>query len=564
MTILDGLNTSQTQAVTTVEGSVLVVAGPGTGKTHTIVRRIAYLVAQGIQPEHILAVTFTNRAAREMYERTYGLLGSRAQPIFIGTFHRLGLTLMEYVLGNEPLLLGRDEQRDLIRSLTGCTLKKASQLVEKISRMKNCVEEYDRDLMELLSLYEAAKKDRSACDLDDLLIVPLQIMQEQLDSETFLFQYIMVDEYQDINPLQYQFIRALGRRTQNICAVGDADQSIYGFRGSHVENFLNFTKDFPGTQQIILTNHYRSTETILSASRHLIQHNCTRIDTTLMPVKERGVPITILSLPDGSHEAFTIIEEIEKRMGGTSHYQLMQHKTPHNQGEVSYRFSDFAILVRTNMQAAAIAQSLKTSGIPFQRIGRTINARNRELVNHLRHVLENPPETLTSDYILKDIETYSHMPSEDTELLDNLFVVYHSLPPREFIRTIIHEFMLRSSGDEFNSTADVVTVSTLHAAKGLEFMVVFIAGVEDGFIPYRTAREPIDIEEERRLFYVGMTRAREELLILHARERFLYGERRMRTPSPFLNEIPEEYVHHIVVPGRIHKDKKPDQMELFS
>lgn len=563
MEILEGLNEFQSKAVTTVEGPVLVVAGPGTGKTLTIVRRIAYLVEQGIKPEHILAVTFTNRAAREMRERTYTLLGSRVQTIFIGTFHLLGITIMEHVSGHELLLYGRDEQLELIRSLTGLTSKKAFQLVEKISRIKNCIEGYDSTTRELFDLYEKAREDRKAYDLDDLLAMPIQILQDRSDLEAFQFQYIMVDEYQDINPVQHQFIKTLGRKTQHICGVGDADQSIYAFRGSHVENFLNFTDDFPGTKQIFLTHHYRSTENILHASQRLIEHNQKRIGIPLSAVREEGVPITIVSLPDGHTECYAIIEEIEKRIGGTSHYMLMKRNISNHQGEISYRFSDFVVMVRTNRQATEIAESLKRSGIPFQRIGRITYSQNREFINHLQGMLSNLPETIDYSLLMKEMEKKGKIVPEDRELLENLFVTYGNASPREAIHAIIHEFMLRSSGDEFNSNADVVTISTLHAAKGLEFRVVFIAGVEDGLIPFRTSQETVDMEEERRLFYVGMTRAKDELLLLYVRERFLYGNRSIRVPSPFIQEIPEEYVQHIFVPERI-KEKKSNQMELFS
>lgn len=563
MKILEGLNDFQSKAVTTVEGPVLVVAGPGTGKTLTIVRRIAYLVEQGIKPEHILAVTFTNRAAREMCERTYALLGSRTQTIFIGTFHLLGITIMEHVSGHELLLYGRDEQLELIRSLTGLTSKKAFQLVEKISRIKNCIEGCDSTTREFFDLYEEARKDRKAYDLDDLLTIPIQLLQDKSDLEAFQFQYIMVDEYQDINPVQYKFIKTLGRKTQHICGVGDADQSIYAFRGSHLENFLNFTDDFPGTKQIALTHHYRSTEKILHASQRLIEHNQKRIGTSLSTIREEGVPITIVSLPDGHTECYAIIEEIEKRIGGTSHYMLMKRNISNHRGEISYRFSDFAVLVRTNGQATEIAESLKMSGIPFQRIGRITYSRNRELINHFQSMLSNLPETLDYSLLMKEMEKKGKIVPEDRELMENLFVAYGNASPHEAIHAIIHEFMLRSSGDEFNSNADVVTVSTLHAAKGLEFRVVFIAGVEDGLIPFRTSQETVDMEEERRLFYVGMTRAKDELLLLYARERFLYGNRSIRLPSPFIQEIPEEYVQHIFVPERV-KEKKSNQMELFS
>ncbi|MBI5043255.1 MAG: UvrD-helicase domain-containing protein [Nitrospirae bacterium] len=561
--IFEGLNESQKMAVAAAEGPVLIVAGPGTGKTLTIVRRIAYLIQQGVKPETILAVTFTNRSAREMKERADALLGNNSGNIFIGTFHLLGLKIIKDALSDNFVLYNRDEQISLIKPLLKDTNIKPQEAIERISKVKNFLEDANDEIGKIYENYQSALIEKSALDFDDLILKPIEMLSNlhsNIPSKyKNRFNYIMVDEYQDINPAQYRLLRLLTPDTGNLCVIGDSDQAIYAFRGADMENFLDFEKDFKDTKRITLTENYRSTGIIVSASGAMIKNNLKRIDKKLHPIKERGTAITIISAPDDKAEGEIIVNEIEKRIGGTSHYQL--YSSDLNKGEKtptadSYAFSDFAVIYRTNAQARAIENAFLASGVPYQVIGRGISKQSREIE-----------------------DTILYMKSVITPVGD---ISAHE-------QASLEEKLLTPS-DIFDPRAEAVTLLTLHMAKGLEYRVVFIAGVEKGMIPYaikkdnvdpvrssyikrecdlhgdlpvtEKASKEVDIEEERRLFYVGMTRAREKLFLIRARNRFLYGQRLTPEPSPFIREIPESLIESRFVPDRI-KTKKEKQMGLF-
>ncbi len=529
--ILNGLNDSQKMAVTTTEGPLLVVAGPGTGKTLTIVRRIAYLINQGVAPENILAVTFTNRAAKEMLERANAFLDSNCGKAFIGTFHLLGLKIIRHTLPDNFIIFSRDEQLNLLKTLLKKSGRKAQQVAEKISRFKNFIEEADDETKDIYEGYQSALKRNSALDFDDLILGPVRMLGKsaQLKKYREQFRYIIVDEYQDINPAQYKLLRLLTDSSRNICAVGDADQAIYAFRGADMGNFLNFEKDYEGTERIFLTDNYRSTGTILNTSNSLIKNNLKRIDKEVSAVREKGSVVTLISVPDERAEGEAIVREIEQRIGGTSHYQMMHNSPARDFSDDSCCFSDFAVIFRTNAQAKAIEEAFITSGIPYQVVGRwnSLQAKATEdTLAYLRSLIEPSSEC--------------HFDTTDP-------VAAGLLTP----------------ADCFDPRADVVTLMTLHMAKGLEFKVVFIAGVEEGLIPYTLKKDSIDTEEERRLFYVGMTRARDQLFLINARKRFLYGQRLTPLPSPFLKEITEEFTNSIVVPDRVKRQKENNQPGLF-
>jgi len=540
--ILDGLNESQKEAVMTIDGPLLVVAGPGTGKTLTMVRRIAYLVHQGVRPENILAVTFTNRAAREMKERTGALLGTRAGNIFIGTFHLLGLRIIREARGSDLVIYSRDEQIELLKSLMKSSSKQARQAGERISRIKNFLvtdnppgEQAEvrgcDDIQALYAAYQSALRERNAFDFDDLVLTPIDILQHD-PSNSFRnrFTHIIVDEYQDINPAQYWFMKLLVKGTNDICVVGDPDQAIYAFRGADIGNFLRFETDFPGAKRVILSENYRSTGTILSAAGSLIANNRARIDKDVLATREQGCGIPVLSVPDERSEGDAIVEEIEARIGGTSHDQMRKSGRARDFSRRSCQFSDFAVIFRTNAQAKALEEAFSASGIPYQVIGRKTGAQAKEIeetVAYLRSFLHGDGDG--SPAASDDLET-----------------------------------KLVAPADLFDPRADAVALMTMHMAKGLEFPIVFIAGCEDGLVPCTIMKDGADIEEERRLFYVGMTRAKDELVLLSSRKRFLYGQRYTQEPSPFLRGIPERLIEQRAVPERIRKQKEPDpQMGLF-
>jgi superfamily I DNA/RNA helicase len=530
--ILDGLNECQKHAVITINGSLLVVAGPGTGKTLTIVRRIAYLVHQGVSPEHILAVTFTNRAAREMKERAEALLGGIASMLFAGTFHLLGLRIIKDTHGKEFSIFSRDEQAVLLKSLTQTSARKVQQVAEKISRIKNFLEDSDKETQAIYKAYQAALSQRNAYDFDDLIRIPIEILEKNEELRKKYqdkFKHIIIDEYQDINPAQYRLLKLLAGNTPNICAVGDADQAIYAFRGADLRNFLNFEQDFPGAAMITLSENYRSTGIILDAAESVIKNNKNRIDKELIPTRGKGARVTVISVPDERAEGSAIIREIEVRIGGTSRYQMEHGNVGRGGSEWSFRFSDFAVIFRTNAQATALEEGFSASGIPYQVIGRKNSAQAREIEDTLAYL-----RSLVQDVGISEQESIE---TQDFKLLD--------------------------PADLFNPGADAVTLMTLHMAKGLEFPVVFITGCEEGLIPYTFMKDRTNIEEERRLYYVGMTRTKNELFVLYSRRRSLYGHRLPSIPSPFLSDIPETLLQFTVVPDKVKKQKEREQLGLF-
>src|SRR5512143_2787633 len=275
--ILDGLNEYQKKAVTATDGPLLIVAGPGTGKTLTIVRRIAWLIDQGAQPECVLAVTFTNRAAREMRERTEALLGDAAKEIFIGTLHLFGLRMMQEAVGPGFTVYGREEQAGLLKILLNCSSKKAEQASERISRIKNSLEDTDKETRALALSYQEALRQQNAVDFDDLILIPAEILKNN-PAASSAFAHVMVDEYQDINPAQYALLRLLARNGARLCVIGDSDQAIYGFRGADTGAFLRFGVDFKNAESVTLTQNYRSTDTVVSASNAVIRNNRLRVE----------------------------------------------------------------------------------------------------------------------------------------------------------------------------------------------------------------------------------------------------------------------------------------------
>jgi DNA helicase II / ATP-dependent DNA helicase PcrA len=530
-TLLDGLNEAQQTAVMTTEGPLLVVAGPGTGKTLTIVRRLAWLVRKGVPPEQILAVTFTNRAAREMKERTEALLGNAAAPIFIGTFHLLGLRIIREQ-GRDFTLLNRDEQTAVLKTLIKGTSKALQQELERISGFKNFLEGHARP-PDVYDAYQSALAQRNALDFDDLIRLPLEMMQDGNLRQGYRgrFTHIIVDEYQDINPAQYRLLRLLCPENGNLCVVGDSDQGIYSFRGADLRNFLNFERDFPGARRIDLSLNYRSTATIVGAAERVIRKNRKRIERQLTPTGETGSPIILYSVPDDRAEGAAIIDEIELRMGGMSHEAARESSKQEEAGR-SYRFSDFAVIYRTNAQARALEQAFAASGIPFQVIGKPSGIQRREA-----------EETLAFLRALAGTAAGAEKAPQRTGAI---------------------EARLLTEADFFDPRAEAVALLTMHMAKGLEFPVVFIAGCEDGLVPCTIMKDGIDLEEERRLFYVGMTRAKERLFLLHARKRFLYGQNLGQKTSPFVKEIPAELIESRTVADRAKKENPEEsQMGLF-
>ena len=628
--LLDGLNDSQTAAVTATDGPVLVLAGAGTGKTRVLTTRLAYILRRGQvrTSAEVLAVTFTNKAAREMKSRVANQVGPAAEGLWLGTFHALAARILRYNAGRLDLdsnftIIDTDDQVRLVKQLLqaeGIDEKKwpARGVLNAIQRWK------DRGLtpdkvtaadagdfcggraVELYDAYQKRLRTLNACDFGDLLLHNLTLFQDHPDVlERFQqqFRYILVDEYQDTNVAQYLWLRLLAQGHRNICCVGDDDQSIYGWRGAEVGNILRFETDFPGARVIRLEKNYRSTAPILAAAGHLIAHNEGRMGKTLWTDVEAGEPIRVRGLWDGDAEARFIGEEIED----------LQRKG-HSLGEI-------AILVRTGAQTRAFEERFLTLGMPYRIVGgpkfyerqeirdalaylrlvqqphddlafeRIVNVPKRGLGNkalQTLHVAARAGETSLMRAAARVVETEELRPQARKSLRGLLesFARWQRMaeeqPHTELVRTVLEESgytdmwqqdksaeapgrlenlkELVAAMAEFDSLGgflehvslvmetaeatdtDMVTVMTLHGAKGLEFDTVFLAGWEEGLFPNQRAMDEHGLkglEEERRLAYVGLTRARRQAVVTFVANRRMYGSFNAAVPSRFVDELPD-------------------------
>lgn len=622
--ILEGLNPQQREAVTTIDGPILIQAGAGSGKTKTLTHRIAYLIATGhARPAEILAVTFTNKAAGEMRERLANILGvdnTRSFMPWMGTFHSIAVRLLRYYgeaieIPNNFVIFDESDKQTLIKSILkslGATDKQYSPrtIISYISNAKNDLESPDdfrkraqtpiqQMTAEVYTRYEQRLKENVALDFDDLLLDTVKLLKQSPETRAKLqqrFKFILIDEYQDTNRAQYQIVKLLLNDKHNICAVGDDWQSIYSWRGADFTNILNFEKDFSGTKVIKLEQNYRSTGAILNAAHNVIIKNEQRSDKKLWTRQGEGAPVEFIEARNDLDEADRVANRISSEVGlGLRRYR------------------DYAVLYRTNAQSRIFEQMFLRSDIPYRIVGglrfydraeikdltaylkllyqphdtisfrRIVNVPKRGLgevsVNKFLHWQESTGqsviEALSNVAICPDITsraakslTYlgkdlKELATEATDtapdiLLTDLINRFHydtyiddgtdqGNARRENVDELINmakqygdldsflaEVALVSSADTVNDD-DAVTLMTLHAAKGLEFPVVFMVGMEDGLFPNaRCEIDPAKMEEERRLCYVGMTRAREQLIMTFADQRMLRGEINYNQPSPFL------------------------------
>ncbi|MBR6964728.1 UvrD-helicase domain-containing protein [Candidatus Saccharibacteria bacterium] len=623
MDILQGLNPAQKEAVETLSGPLLILAGAGSGKTKTLTHRIANLMMHGTAPSNILAVTFTNKAAREMRERLWRLTDGRGEipprgfMPYMGTFHGICVKILRIEadalkLDKNFVIYDTDDQIALIKrviknlNLADDKSLKPKSIQSIISKAKNegqTPDEYEasalypnqKHIAKIFRKYEADKKNASALDFDDLLLKTLELFENNLDIRKKWqqkFEHILIDEYQDTNMVQYHLIKMLVGKERNICVVGDDWQSIYSWRGADFTNILHFERDFPGAKVIKLEQNYRSTGNILAASQKIINENKTRTDKTLFTEAERGEPVDIESLRDETEEANFVARKI---------YEL--HRQFPN-------FSDFAVLYRTNAQSYTFERAFINMHIPYKIIGgvRFYDRKEVKDVLAILKVLMNERDRVSLERIAKNVlsglgdaslsKVFSAMevlpdvePLKNPDLPDVLsgkakksfeklvnFLKNTSvdLPPAEIVQKVISYFdfdsllrdgtptgeerienlgvmtgnamqyealedfladaTLMSSADE-SSANDSVTLMTMHAAKGLEFPVVFLVGMEDGLFPSSRAEDEASLEEERRLAYVGMTRAMKKLFLTYAASRFSFGNRSYGMPSRFLMEL---------------------------
>ena len=620
--ILDGLNPAQKEAVETLEGPVLILAGAGSGKTKTLTHRIANLFAHGVQPNRILAVTFTNKAAREMTERLLSLVNNAVSLPYMGTFHGICVKILRMEaeaagLTRDFVIYDADDQISLIRRVMkdlkmsdskNLKPKSIQSIISAEKNRGNGPDEYEasafypnqKQIAKVFHKYEEEKKKAGALDFDDLLLKTLELFAHNPEVRKKWqnkFEHILIDEYQDTNVIQYNIVKLLVNEKRNICVVGDDWQSIYSWRGADFTNILNFEKDFPGAKVVKLEQNYRSTGNILKASQKIICENKKRTEKVLFTEAGDGEPVDIESLRDDKEEANFVALKI-----------LSMHK-------MFPDFKDFAILYRMNSQSYTFEKAFLDYKIPYKIVGGVrfydrkevkdvlailrlvVNGRDKvslervaknvlvglgevslgkvmvavdslaingsanplkepdlvdvltaakarnalaRLCNFVKSVSgdENPGDVVKKavDYFDFRKLTDDGTPSAE-ERMGNLEVLATTASTYANIEDFLADAALMSSADEASSD-NAVTLMTMHAAKGLEFPVVFLVGMEEGLFPSgRAAESPEGLEEERRLAYVGMTRAMKKLFLTYAASRYTYGSRNYSMPSRFLMEL---------------------------
>lgn len=663
---MKNLNEKQIEAVKIIDGPVLVISGPGSGKTRCLTHRVAYLISQGVKPENILAVTFTNKAAGEMRDRILNLLGVGPQSIYrgptsldlgvplIGTFHSIGLKILRREIPQlgyrrNFTVFDEDDQLSLIKRVMGdleidvksfnprAILAKISQLKTELILPEDHEPKdfYAEIVAKVYRTYQKELQNLNAVDFDDLIVLPVRIFKQNtqiLEKYRELWKYILVDEYQDTSHDQYTFISLLAQKYKNLFCIGDDAQSIYQFRRADIRNILNFQKDYPEAKIILLEQNYRSSKNIITAAQEIISHNKNQIQKALWTENGYGEKIIVAEAVNERHEAAVVISKIE------------------NLRSQGYAVKDFAVLYRTHAQSRAIEEALIVSGFPYQIVGglkfydrkeikdilaylkliinpsdsialeRIYNIPPRgigkaliekirihkepDIIKALAKIKEEkniPPKQLTTlnnfykllNDLVKTVETknlpqiikliikkinyeaylkeFSLSKTSDYENLDDrlenlkeLFTVaskYKELDGKEGTAKFLEEIALLQDLDRLKKTGQEsgvgVTLMTTHASKGLEFPVVFIIGMEEGLFPHsRTFINPIELEEERRLCYVAVTRAKEHLVLTYTKFRNIYGSHSMNLPSRFVSEIPQNLVKYQLTGVDFDEDEK--------
>lgn len=634
--IFDTLNDRQCEAVKHTEGPLLITAGAGSGKTKVLTCRIAHLLELGVAPYRILAITFTNKAAKEMKERVTNLVGAQADSIWLSTFHSFCAKLLRFEVdgfhgytrnftiydSSDQLVLVKDclkklnldDKQFMPRAVLGTISSAKNVLMDAKAFAAKASDFYEQKVADVYALYQEKLRENNAVDFDDLLFLAVRLLQEKEDvREKYQsrFQYILVDEYQDTNHAQYALTKILAARWRNICVVGDADQSIYAWRGADIRNIIDFTRDYPDAASIKLEQNYRSTKTILHAANAVIDNNESRPKKTLWTENPAGNKII-------HYQAQTEHDEADYIAG-----------VIYNRHEISHEpYGDMAILFRTNAQSRVLEEKLMRYAIPYTMVGGTKFYDRKEIKDVLAYLrlLYNPEDSLSLTRIINvpkrniGATTMEHVAAYAEEQGISLFEALSStdeIPVTKRARTSLENFaamifdllndiegkdvlslietVIKQTGygdmldkeaehdpqgesrkenvgeflsvakdymdsnpdgnlqdflenvalvsdvDDFESSDSKVTLMTLHAAKGLEFPVVFLTGLDEGLFPHsRTLLDPAQVEEERRLAYVGITRAERQLYVTNATTRTMYGRISAYMPSRFLAEIPPQ------------------------
>lgn len=636
--IFDTLNDRQCEAAKHTEGPLLITAGAGSGKTKVLTCRIAHLLELGVAPYRILAITFTNKAAKEMKERVTNLVGAQADSIWLSTFHSFCAKLLRFEVdgfhgytrnftiydSSDQLVLVKDclkklnldDKQFTPRSVLGTISSAKNVLMDAKAFAAKASDFYEQKVADVYAMYQEKLRENNAVDFDDLLFLAVRLLQENeevREKYQSRFQYILVDEYQDTNHAQYALTKILAARWRNICVVGDADQSIYAWRGADIRNIIDFTRDYPDAASIKLEQNYRSTKTILHAANAVIDNNESRPKKTLWTENPTGNKII-------HYQAQTEHDEADYIAG-----------VIYNRHEISHEpYGDMAILFRTNAQSRVLEEKLMRYAIPYTMVGGTKFYDRKEIKDVLAYLrlLYNPEDSLSLTRIInvpkrnigattmehvaayaeaqgislfealsstdeipvtkrakaslenfaamifdllndiegKDVLSLIEMVIKQTGYGDMLDKEAEHDPQGESRKENVGEFLsvakdymdsnpegnlqdflenvaLVSDVDDFESSDSKVTLMTLHAAKGLEFPVVFLTGLDEGLFPHsRTLMDPAQVEEERRLAYVGITRAERQLYVTNAVTRTMYGRISAYMPSRFLAEIPPQFM----------------------
>ncbi|HYN17463.1 MAG TPA: ATP-dependent helicase, partial [Actinomycetes bacterium] len=595
--VLGGLDPEQRVAAAAAPGPLLIVAGPGTGKTRTLTHRLAHLVSEhGIPPEQCLAITFTRRACAELQERLDALVPGDARRMLVTTFHGLGLRILRehhQAVGLGPGFRVADdaERLELLAELLGCPEREARRLLPELVRRKRSRAarwpDLDAEASEVagpLARYEAAMRKLDLVDLDDLLALPVMLLAGDPALAARYrgrFGFVAVDEYQDVDELQYRLLRLLTTPDANLCVIGDPDQAIYGFRGADVGFFLRFTEDFPGATTVRLTRNYRSSPAIVAGALQAIAPSTLVAGRELAAMAGDGAParITIHQAASDLAEAEFVVQTVDRLLGGASFLSLDSGRADGG-AEHGLSFADVAVLYRTDAQSGPLAEALGRAGMPFQKRShdRLLDRPAvRTLVHDLRHPgppgtparLPGTPAPPAEDRSLASrLAAAAAAPGSGDEAAEALELLA-PLAERcgDDLDRFLAELALGDEVDTWDPRADRVSLLTLHAAKGLEFPVVFLVGCEDGLLPLRFGPQPSPEEtaEERRLFFVGMTRAGSHLFLSHARRRAWRGSVREAEPSPFLADLEAALLDHARSPARPRRPQPTpgDQLSLL-
>ncbi|MFL6188894.1 MAG: UvrD-helicase domain-containing protein [Actinomycetes bacterium] len=579
--ILGGLDPEQRVAAGAEAGPLLVVAGPGTGKTRTLTHRLAWLVGERrVAAERCLAITFTRRACAELQERLDALLPGVARQVVVTTFHGLGLRILREqheAVGLGPGFRVADdtERLELLSELLGCPEREARRLLPELVRRKRARAarwpELDAEPSEVagpLARYEAAMRKLDLVDLDDLLALPVTLLagdpalaaryQER-------FGFVAVDEYQDVDGLQYRLLRLLTTPEADLCVIGDPDQAIYGFRGADVGFFLRFAEDFPAATTVRLTRNYRSSSAIVAGALQVIAPSTLVAGRELAAMAGLDAPtrITIHQAASDLAEAEFVVATVDRLLGGASFLSLDSGRADGG-ADHGLSFADVAVLYRTDAQAGPLAEALGRAGMPFQKRSHD-RLLDRPAVRGLVRALRSPAAPAGGRSLAARLAAAAAGSGGDAaEALELLAPLAERCG--DDLDRFLAELALGDEVDTWDPRADRVSLLTLHAAKGLEFPVVFLVGCEDGLLPLRFGPEPSPTEtaEERRLFFVGMTRARSHLFLSHARRRAWRGSVREAEPSPFLADLQAALVDHAQAPARRHpRPPAGDQLSLL-